>query len=92
MSAPKNERIKKPLRYTCEVLHCKRVILLLTLFVDYLFRVDGLTSLESVRVQELNQLVSFLLADKDLLVVESYILLLFFLLLDELLGESSLLL
>lgn len=66
--------------------------MLLTMFVDNLFRVDGLTSLESVCVEELNQLVSFLLADKDLLVVESYVLLLLLLLLDELLGESSLLL
>ena len=62
------------------------------LFVNYLFRVDGLTCLEAIRVDELDQLVSLLLADKDLFIVESDVLFLFFLLLDELLGELSLLL
>ncbi len=80
------------MRYTCEVLDCKRFVLLLTLFVNYLFGVDCLTRLKAICVEVFDQLISLLLADKDLLVVLSDVLFLFFLLLYELLGEPSLLL
>jgi hypothetical protein len=91
MSAPR-KLIDQPRRYTCEVLDCKRVVLLLTLFVNYLFGVYRLARLEAISVEVFDQLISLLLANKDLLVVLSDVLFLFFLLLNELLGEPSLLL
>jgi hypothetical protein len=66
--------------------------LLLTLFINYLFGVYRLTRLEAISVEVFDQLISLLLANKDLLVVLSDVLFLFFLLLNELLGELSLLL
>ena len=90
MSAPR-KLIDQAKRDTCEVLDCKRVVLLLILTVNYLFGVYRLARLEAIRVEVFDQLISLLSANKDLLVVLVDVLFLFFLLLDELLSELSLL-